>query len=108
MANHEGICAFSLRKGFDAMFHAPVDRAMSASLLLFSTVTAPSVLSQSLSKEYLRLGGRVVAMVSFSVTPDPLPSGQRTHQPVDGPDSSQIRLFASSTQPRETPEETTS
>ena len=76
MTNHEGIYAFSLRKGSDAMSRAPFNRAIISALLFFSTAAAPSLLSQSLSKEYLRLGGRVVAVesFSFSVTPDPLPS----------------------------------
>ena len=58
------------------MFHAPFDRAIISALLFCSTAVAPSLLSQSLSKEYLRLGGRVVAVesYSFSVTPDPPPS----------------------------------
>ena len=76
MNNHEGIYAFALRKGFDAMLPAASDRAIISILLFFSTPAAPSLLSQSLSKEYLRLGGRVAAVesFSFSVTPDPPPS----------------------------------
>ena len=73
MTNHEGLYAFSRPKSFDAILRAPFDRAIISALLFFSAAVAPSLLSQSLSKEYFRLGGRVVAVesFSFSVTPDP-------------------------------------
>lgn len=64
-------------EGSDAMLRAPFDRAMIPMLLFFSTTAAPSLLSQSLSKEYLRLGGRVVAIespfIALTVSPDPAP-----------------------------------
>ena len=73
MTNHEGLYAFSRPKSFYAILRAPFNRAIISALLFFSAAVAPSLLSQSLSKEYLRLGGRVVAVesFSFSVTPDP-------------------------------------
>ena len=47
MTNHEGICAFSLRKGFDAMFHAPFDRVIiSALLFLFDSHRAIIAISE--------------------------------------------------------------
>ena len=47
-----------------------------AILLFFSTALFSNLLAQTLSKEYVRLGGRVVAIesFSFSVTPNPPPT----------------------------------